>query len=94
MWLAISCGPVAQFSPIRSIGYCSSTVSAAAMSLPSNIVPVVSIVTWAMIGIRLPRAPSSSTIAATAHLVCKRSWQVSTRSTSAPPATRPRTWSR
>ena len=44
----ISPGPVAQFSPIMSMPSGSRAVSAAAISLPSSIAPVVSIVTCAM----------------------------------------------
>ena len=44
----ISPGPVAQFSPIMSMPSGSRAVSAAAISVPSSIAPVVSMVTWAM----------------------------------------------
>ena len=43
-------GPVAQFSPIRSMPSGSSAVSAAPISEPSSMVPVVSTVTCTMIG--------------------------------------------
>ena len=46
----ISAGPVAQFRPIMSMPSGSTAVSAAPISLPSSIVPVVSTVTWAMTG--------------------------------------------
>ena len=42
----ISAGPVAQLRPIRSMPSGSSAVSAAPISEPSSIVPVVSTVTW------------------------------------------------
>ena len=63
------------------------------MSEPSSIVPVVSIVTWAITGMRRDAYAGSvntSKIAEIAHLVCSRSWQVSTSSTSEPPSMSPR----
>jgi len=65
----ISCGPVAQLSPITSRSYAPSAVSAAPISLPSNMVPLLSMVTWAMRGRRRPAAAMASwqpTIAALA----------------------------
>ena len=62
----ISAGPVAQFSPMTSTPSGSIAVSAAPISLPSSIVPVVSTVTWVMIGMCRParaiarRAPSTA----------------------------------
>ena len=86
----ISAGPVAQFRPIMSMPSGSSAVSAAPISDPSSIVPVVSTVTCTMIGIRR----SSSSIAMwqprTAALDCRMSWQVSMRKASAPPSSMPR----
>ena len=55
----ISAGPVAQLRPIMSIPSGSSAVSAAPISLPSSMVPVVSTVTWVMIGIRRPELSPS-----------------------------------
>jgi hypothetical protein len=68
-------------------------VSAAAMSEPSSIWPVVSTVTWTTSGARRParRIPSKAPV--TAALICRRSWHVSTISTSAPPSSRPNAWS-
>ena len=73
MWAAISTGPVAQFRPMMSMGYCSSTVAAVATSLPRSMVPVVSIVTCAMTGTRRGQVASTLKMAASAHLVWRRS---------------------
>ena len=86
----ISAGPVAQLSPMRSTPSGSSAVSAAPISLPSSIVPVVSTVTWATIGMRRPSARIASWSPSTAALACRRSWHVSTTSASLPPAISPR----
>ena len=86
----ISAGPVAQFRPMRSTPSGSIAVSAAPISLPSSIVPVVSTVTWVMIGTRRPSARIAALRPSTAALTCSRSWQVSTTSASLPPAISPR----
>ncbi len=86
----ISAGPVAQFSPITSMPSGSSAVSAAPISLPSSIVPVVSTVTWVISGIRRPSSAIARLTPSTAALTCSRSWQVSTTNASAPPASSPR----
>jgi hypothetical protein len=76
----ISAGPVAQLSPIRSTPSGSIAVSAAPISLPSSIVPVVSTVTWVITGTRRPSASIARRRPNTAALTCSRSWQVSTTS--------------
>ena len=48
---AISCGPVAQFSPISGTSSACTTAAAAAMSGPTSSVPVVSTVTCTKIGV-------------------------------------------
>ena len=75
----ISAGPVAQLSPIMSMPRGSNAVSAAPMSEPSSMVPVVSMVTWEMIGRRLPAADIPSWQPRTAALTWRRSWLVSIR---------------
>ena len=55
----ISAGPVAQFSPIMSTPSGASAVSAAPISEPSSMVPVVSTVTWAKIGSATPASASA-----------------------------------
>ena len=93
----ISVGPVAQFKPSEAIGNGRSAFTTALMSEPKSIVPVVSIVTETRIGISrtvFPAASSASKHAVTAHLICKRSWQVSIMKQSAPPSIKPRACSR
>ncbi len=85
----ISSGPVAQFSPIRSMPSGSSAVRAAPISLPSSIVPVVSTVTWVTIGMRRPDRSIARRLPTIAAFACSRSWQVSTRMASAPPSSMP-----
>ncbi len=97
MWSRISTGPVAQLRPSEQIGYCESATAAAAISVPSSIVPVFSIVTLAMIGTSIAVLPLSASAAITAlmtHLTCSRSWHVSMMNTSTPPASSPRAASR
>ncbi len=89
-WRAISWGPVAQFIPITSTsGSAIRAASAAGISVPSSMVPVVSMVTWAMTGSRLPVATKARRAPITAALICSRSWQVSTIRASEPPAINP-----
>ena len=66
----ISQGPVAQFSPIMSMPSGSRAVRAAPISLPSSIMPVVSIVTCAMIS-----APGAMSAAARlAPMIAALAW--------------------
>ena len=67
-------------------------VWAAAMSVPTSMVPVVSTVTCAMIGRFFPASRIAIRAPLTAAFSCKGSWQVSHRITSAPPAIRPAAW--
>ena len=69
----ISAGPVAQFSPMASMPSGSSAVSAAPISEPSSIVPVVSTVTLTRIGTFRPCACMARWLASTAALACNRS---------------------
>ncbi len=69
----------------------SSAVSAAPISEPSSIVPVVSTVTWAISGTCRPAAVIARRAPMIADFVCSRSCEVSTSTTSAPPASRPAT---
>ena len=80
---------MAQFSPIRSMPSGSSAVSAAPISEPSSMVPVVSTVTWQITGTGDPVAAIARLAPTTAAFVCSRSWQVSMINASAPPASRP-----
>ena len=57
----------------------SNAVRAAPMSEPSSMVPVVSMVTWEMIGSRRPAAAIPSWHPSTAALTWSRSWLVSMR---------------
>ena len=69
----------------------SSAVSAAPISLPSSMVPVVSTVTWQNSGASEPAAVSARRAPITAALACSRSWAVSTSTACTPPASMPRT---
>jgi len=94
---AISTGPVAQFSPIDAIGYFRSVSTAASRLDPTSIVPICSMVMLTISGISSGVFPSSSSAARAAliaHFTCKRSWHVSIRIASEPPATSPRIASR
>ena len=64
-------------------------VAAAAMSVPTSIAPVVSIVTWTMSGRLRPAAAKAARAPFTAALAWSGSWQVSIRMASAPPSIRP-----
>ena len=91
-WRTDSCirsGPVAQLRPMTSTGSASSVVTAAAMSLPTSIVPVVSMVTVQKIGTSRPSSAIASRAALMAILTCRMSWQVSMFRQSTPPAIRP-----
>ena len=85
----ICSGPVAQFSPRISILNGSSIVNAEAMSDPTSIVPVVSIVIDTIIGISKFLLLSTSFDANKADLICNTSWQVSIKRRSTPPSIRP-----
>ena len=65
-------------------------VSAAPISEPMSMVPVVSMVTWAMTGTSVPSAELARLHPTTAALACSRSCAVSTSSASAPPSMSPR----
>ena len=71
----------------------SSAVSAAPISEPSSIAPVVSMVTWAISMMSAPDCAAAAAIARRAPMIAalawSRSWQVSTISASAPPRSRP-----
>src|SRR6516162_8865252 len=86
---AISRGPVAQLRPIIGTSSAWMIVAAAAMSAPTSKVPVVSTVTWTMIGISFPAASRPCFAPFTAALICSGSWQVSMRMASTPPAISP-----
>ena len=66
-----------------------SAVSAAPISEPSSIVPVVSTVTCARIGMSLPRSARARRAPITAALACSKSCAVSIRIASAPPSISP-----
>ena len=88
----ISVGPVAQLRPIMSTPSGSSAVSAAPISLPMSIVPVVSTVTSTKIGRRMPVSTIACLQPLTAALVCRMSCEVSMSSASQPPRMSPRAW--
>ena len=67
----------------------SSTASAAPISLPSSMAPVVSIVTWAISGTWRPAAVIARRVPMTAALAWSRSWEVSMMIASAPPRSSP-----
>ncbi len=75
--------------PMSSIPRSSSAVSAAPISEPSNMVPVVSTVTCAKIGMSTPAVRAACLAPTTAALACSRSWAVSMSRASAPPAMSP-----
>jgi hypothetical protein len=83
---------VAQFSPMKSMPIGSRAVSAAAISVPSSIVPVVSTVTWQNSGRSAPASASARRAPITAAFACRRSWAVSTITACTPPLIMPRTW--
>ncbi len=68
----------------------SSAVSAAPISEPTSIVPVVSTVTWTITGRSAPAARSARFAPTTADFACSRSCAVSMRMASTPPAIMPR----
>ena len=69
----ISAGPVAQFMPMRSTSKAASELSAAPISEPSNIVPVVSTVTWAINTMSRSHFSRAARAPLTAALACRRS---------------------
>ncbi len=79
-------GPVAQFSPMESSSACSSDTHSASAVCPASMVPMGSIVPDTITGIFSPRACASSSIASSAALMLRVSWQVSTKRMSAPPS--------
>ena len=85
----ICSGPVAQLSPSTSIGNGSRIATTAAISEPTNIVPVVSIVTLTINGRRWPVLAKASSMPCRAALICSTSWQVSTINKSTSPASSP-----
>ncbi len=87
MWEVIPSGPVAQFSPIEKTGNGSMAARAAATSVPTSIVPVLSIVRETITGTSRFIRSSVSKQATSAILICSRSWHVSTISRSAPAST-------
>ena len=66
-------GPVAQFSPIPSKSNGASAVSAAPISLPTSICPVVSSVTVQKIGSAIPSSRQASLQAMIAAFPCSKS---------------------
>ncbi|CAM5414097.1 hypothetical protein STANM309S_01994 [Streptomyces tanashiensis] len=86
---AISTGPVAQFRPIMSMPSGSRAVSAAPISEPSSIVPVVSTVTCTITGRSTPTQSRARRAPMTAAFVWSRSCEVSMSRASAPPRIRP-----
>ena len=89
---AISCGPVAQLRPMIGTSSAATIAAAAAMSVPTSRVPVVSTVTWTISGSDTPASRIACRAPLTAALACSGSWQVSHKITSAPPAIRPAAW--
>ena len=87
----ISVGPVAQLSPMTSGRSASSAVSAAPISEPTSSRPVVSTVTCTMIGTSIPAVAIARRAPMIAALHWRRSWTVSMRRTSMPPASSPAT---
>ena len=85
----ICSGPVAQFSPSTSIGKGSRIDTTAAMSEPTNMVPVASIVTLTISGRRWPVLLKAASMPCSAALIWRTSWQVSTINRSTFPARRP-----
>ena len=90
----ICSGPVAQLSPRMSIGNGSRIDTTAAMSVPTSIVPVVSMVTDTISARRSPEASNASSMPCSAALICSTSWQVSTMNRSTSPAINPSACSR
>jgi hypothetical protein len=85
----ISTGPVAQLRPMTSMPSVLSAVMAAPISVPGNMRPVISMVTWAWIGTMRPWRTIARWHAAIAALPESRSNMVSTSSRSTPPSSSP-----
>ncbi len=85
----ISAGPVAQLRPIASTSSACSVVSAAPISEPMSMVPVVSTVTCTITGTSRPTSRIALRDPVTAAFAWSRSWLVSTRIASTPPSSRP-----
>ncbi|MBP2676908.1 MAG: hypothetical protein H6Q84_3748, partial [Deltaproteobacteria bacterium] len=77
MWETIPSGPVAQFRPREKRGYGSRAARAAATSVPTSIVPVLSTVSDTITGTSRFIASRVSKQETTAVLTCSRSWHVS-----------------
>ena len=86
----ISAGPVAQLRPKTSGLRAPRLVSAAAISVPSSMVPVCSIVTCSWMGTWWPSAAMARRAPMTAAFAASRSKWVSQMSRSTPPSMRPR----
>ena len=71
------------------MGNGSKIATTAAMSEPTSIVPVVSIVTLTIRGRRWPVLAKAASMPCRAALICSTSWQVSTMNRSTSPANRP-----
>ena len=82
----ISDGPVAQLRPITSTSIACRATRAAPISVPGNMVPVSSMVTWHWIGSRTPAPFMARRAPLMAALAWSRSNTVSTRMRSAPPS--------
>ncbi|CAM5366283.1 hypothetical protein STANM309S_04838 [Streptomyces tanashiensis] len=74
---------------MRSMPRGSRAVSAAPISEPSSMTPVVSKASEQISGTSTPRASIARRAPMMLDLVCSRSWVVSTIRASAPPASRP-----
>ena len=67
-------------------------VAAAPISVPTRSVPVVSTVTWTMIGISALASLRARFAPLIAALICSGSWHVSIKKASTLPAANPAAW--
>ena len=89
MWSVMNSGPVAQFNPTESSGACMIEAYSASTSWPASIVPMGSIVTETISGVRQPTSANACSMPISPALRLRVSCTVSRTSTSAPPESSP-----
>ena len=78
MWSVMNSGPVAQFRPIDSRSAWAMEAQNASAVWPASIVPIGSMVPDTIVGMRRPSSRRSRSMASSAALTLRVSWQVST----------------
>ena len=94
MWSRMNSGPVAQLIPTESRGACITEAYSASTPWPASMVPIGSIVTETITGVRQPISAKACSIPISPALRLRVSCVVSRSRTSAPPWSRPRAWIR